>query len=232
MLVAYAVFCSTLGSTFPDPPESLSAREALQPFNVLVGSWKATGYPENVSKEERAAGMWVETDTWSWKFKGEDAWLEVKFEKGKYFTAGELRYLSEKKLYQLQLFAADKSSVTYQGSLKEKVLALDRVNGPSQQEERLVISLLHANRHLYRLESRPMSSTLPFDKKYQVGATKEGVPFADVGQGFECIVSGGAPSMKVTYLGKDYYVCCSGCREEFKSDPEKYIKEAAAKAKK
>ena len=36
---------------------------------------------------------------------------------------------------------------------------------------------------------------------------------------------------KVTYKGKDYYVCCSGCRDEFKANPEKYIKEAEAKAK-
>ena len=44
-------------------------------------------------------------------------------------------------------------------------------------------------------------------------------------KGPECIVSGGLGTMKVTYKGKDYYVCCSGCRDEFKSDPEKYIKE-------
>ncbi len=37
--------------------------------------------------------------------------------------------------------------------------------------------------------------------------------------------------MRVTYNGKEYYVCCSGCREEFKADPEKYIKEAAKKGK-
>jgi len=29
-----------------------------------------------------------------------------------------------------------------------------------------------------------------------------------------------------------YYVCCSGCKDEFKSDPEKYIKLAAEKKKK
>jgi YHS domain-containing protein len=35
----------------------------------------------------------------------------------------------------------------------------------------------------------------------------------------------------VSYNGKDYYVCCSGCRDAFKENPEKYIKEAEAKAK-
>jgi YHS domain-containing protein len=230
-----AVFTLALAATgnpFPDPPKPANAKEALQPFNVLVGSWKGTGYPENVTKEERAAGMWVETDSWTWKFKGEDAWLEVAFEQGKHFTTGELRYLAEKNAYQLKLTAADKSTVTYVGTLKEKVLTLDRVGGPSSEEQRLVFSLLHNNRHLYRFETRPANSTLAFDKKFQVGATKEGVPFADVPKGLECIVSGGAGTIKVSYMGKDYYVCCTGCRDEFKADPEKYIKEAAEKAKK
>ena len=94
-----------------------------------------------------------------------------------------------------------------------------------------MFSLLHYNRYLYRFETRPAGSALGFDKKYQVGATKEGVPFAEVPKGPECIVSGGLGTMKVTYKGKEYYVCCSGCRAEFQADPEKYIKEAEAKAK-
>ena len=58
------------------------------------------------------------------------------------------------------------------------------------------------------------------------------MPFADVPKGPECIVSGGLGTMKVSYNGKEYWVCCSGCRDEFKENPEKYIKEVEAKAKK
>ena len=124
-------------------------------------------------------------------------------------------------------------SATFTGSLtdKDKVLALARTDGPAAEEQRLVFSLLHHNRHLYRFETRPAGTTVAYGKKYQVGATKEGEAFANVPKGPECIVSGGLGTMKVTYKGKDYYVCCSGCRDEFKSDPEKYIKEAEAKAK-
>jgi hypothetical protein len=98
--------------------------------------------------------------------------------------------------------------------------------------DRAEYSLLHHNRHLYRFETRPAGTTVAFTKKYQVGATKEGVAFADVPKGPECIVSGGLGTMKVLYKGKEYYVCCSGCRDEFRENPEKYIKEAEAKAKK
>jgi YHS domain-containing protein len=37
------------------------------------------------------------------------------------------------------------------------------------------------------------------------------------------------------YMGKTYYFCCSGCRDEFNASPAKYVKEyeeKQAKAKK
>ncbi|MFM8273271.1 MAG: YHS domain-containing protein [Gemmata sp.] len=230
--VVLALLCSGADSPKPAP----AAREALQPFNVLVGSWKGSGAPEG-TKEERAAGAWEETVAWTWKFKDRDAWLEVNFTKGRHFTKGELRYTPDKGAsepkFTLTLAAPDKTVATFTGSLtdKDKVLALTRTGGPATEEQRLVFSLLHSNRHLYRLETRPAGTTVAYSKKYQVGATKEGEPFANVAKGPECIVSGGVGSMKVTYKGKDYWVCCSGCRDEFKENPEKYIKEAEAKAK-
>ena len=92
-----------------------------------------------------------------------------------------------------------------------------------------MFSLLHHNRHLYRLDTRPAGTAVAFGRKWQVGATKEGVPFADVPKGPECIISGGLGTIKVTHKGTDYYVCCTGCRDEFKDNPEKYIKEYEAK---
>jgi hypothetical protein len=225
-----------------DPPaQPIAAKDALQPFNLLVGSWKGSGAPEG-TRDERAAGAWSETIEWVWKFKGSEAWLTVAFDKGKHFTKGELHYTPDpvkkdgpkaaEPRFTLTLTAPDKSTSRFVGSLKEKVLTLDRADGPADEQQRLVISLLHHNRYLYRFESRPAGTTVAFSRKYQVGATKEGVPFADVPKGPECIVSGGLGTIKVTYKGKDYWVCCSGCRDEFKADPEKYLKEAAAKAKK
>jgi hypothetical protein len=37
--------------------------------------------------------------------------------------------------------------------------------------------------------------------------------------------------MTVTYNGKSYPVCCTGCRDEFNENPEKYVARAEAKAK-
>lgn len=241
LLTAASVHPTAQPDTLPfcqcDAPAPLTPKEALQPFNVLVGSWKGSGAPEG-TREERAAGAWEERITWEWKFGDQNAWLAVTIDKGKHFAKGELRYTPEKGAKQprftLTLTTPDKSTATFVGGLDEKgkVLTLARTGGPAGEEQRLVFSLLHHNRHLYRLERRPAKTTIAFEREWQVGATKEGVAFADVPKGPECIVSGGLGTMKVTYKGKDYYVCCSGCRDEFKANPEKYIKEAEAKAKK
>jgi len=224
------VLLLSAGDKVPAVLPPITAREALQPMNVLVGSWKGTGYPESGTKEERAAGLWTETVAWAWQFKGDDAWLAATFVKGKHFAAGELRYSVEKAAYQFVAVAADKTKRTFTGTLKDKVLTLERADTAAGEDQRLVFTLLHHNRHLYRFDTRAAGSALGFVKKFQVGATKEGVPFAEVVKGPECIVTGGVGTMKVSYNGRDYYVCCSGCRDEFKADPEKYIKEALLKA--
>ena len=38
--------------------------------------------------------------------------------------------------------------------------------------------------------------------------------------------------MAVTYKGETFYVCCSGCRDAFNENPEKFIKEYEAKKNK
>jgi YHS domain-containing protein len=38
--------------------------------------------------------------------------------------------------------------------------------------------------------------------------------------------------MQVTHKGKTYYVCCSGCRDAFRDEPEKYIREYEESLKK
>lgn len=200
-------------------------REALKPFNELIGSWKALGTPEG-TRAEKEKGLWRETILWEWQFKGNDAWLNVSIDKGKYFTDGILRYLPDKDLFQLSLNTTDKQAVTFTGPLKDHLLTLERQDDKTKQTQRLVVSLLHSNRYLYHYEVKPEGKTL-FSKVYMVGATKEGVPFA-IGSGETgplCVVSGGPPTSPVSYKGKTYYVCCGGCREAFKAEPEKYIKE-------
>ena len=105
-----------------------------------------------------------------------------------------------------------------------------REDDQKKETQRLVISLLHSNRYLYRYEVKPRGKTL-FARRYQVGCTKEGVDFAGGDGKPECVVSGGLGKITVSYKGQTYYVCCSGCADAFKEEPEKYIKEYEAKKK-
>jgi hypothetical protein len=225
------LFLLALHLNAADAPAKRSPKEALQAFNSLIGSWKATGTPEG-TREEKQRGFWIETVRWEWQFKGGDAWLTVAFDKGKHFRKGELRYLPEKDLFQLRLETAAQETLRFEGPFKDGRLTLDRRDEDKKQDQRLTVSLLHANRFLYHYQVKPLQSGL-YTKLYQVGATKEGVPFAAGDGKPECIVSGGLGTMAVTYKGQTYYVCCSGCRSAFNEEPERYIKEyEESKAKK
>jgi hypothetical protein len=230
-LAAVTFVCVLVAPLGADAPKAKTPREALKPLNVLVGSWKGTGTPEG-PPEVRNKEHWVETVAWEWQFKGDDAWLAVTFDKGKYFARGELRYLPAGDEFELKLTTVGKDTLTYTGTLKGKQLALDRPLKDEKLVERLTFSLLHDNRITYRLETKPEGGTT-FTKKYLVGMTKEGVAFADVGVSErECIVSGGLGTIAVSHESKTYYVCCSGCRDEFRANPAKYVKEWEAKRSK
>lgn len=206
-------------------------REALQTFSDIIGDWKCTGTPVG-SKDDVQKGFWTERMSWEWQFKDKDVWLKGAFEKGKNFTHGEIRYVPDKDHFTLTLTLLNKEKVTYVGSVeirdKTKIITFERDG--NKETQRLVFTLLHSNRFLYRYEAKPDGRPL-FAKKWSVGATKEGESFA-VGDGKpECIVSGGAGTSPVSYMGKTYYVCCSGCRDEFNANAAKYVKEYEAKLK-
>jgi hypothetical protein len=205
-------------------PAQRSPREALQAFGDLIGSWRGTGTPSSPTGTK--ADFWTETIAWEWQFKGNDAWMKVTFEKSKNFTAGELRYLPEKDQFSLTVRTPSKESLTFTGALKDRVLTLDR--DQDGEIQRIVITLLHPERYLYRYEVRPAGKAL-FARKFQVGATKEGIAFAAGDGKPECVVSGGLGTIPVSYMGKTYYVCCSGCRDEFRENPAKYVAEYEAK---
>ena len=207
-------------------------KQALRAFQDLIGTWRGAGNPEG-TREEKQKGFWTETLSWEWQFKDKDVWLKVDFQNGKYFKHGELRYLMAKEHYQLTLTTADKKTLVFTGPLKDRRLTLERTDDQAQESQRVVVTLLHSNRFLYRYEVKPEGKPL-YTTRFQVGATKEGVPFATAGSVRpECVVSGGLGTMPVMHNGKTYYVCCSGCRDAFRDEPDKYIREfEEAQAKK
>lgn len=137
-----------------EAPAKRKPKDALQAFNDLIGSWRGTGTPEG-TQEEKRKGFWTESISWSWHFKGEDAWLGVTFEKSKYFASGELRYLPDKDAYQLTLRTPTKEALVFDGKLKDRQLTLTRADTTKKQTQQIIISLLHSNRYIYRYEIKP-----------------------------------------------------------------------------
>jgi YHS domain-containing protein len=215
----------TLLSAQPQAETKKSPREALQAFSQLIGTWKCTGTPQG-SAADKQKGFWTEKMRWEWQFKDKDAWLKIDFEKGKHFKVGEVRYVPDKDSYTLVLTTVKDEKITYVGNIeqreKTKVITLEREVG--KETHRLEFKLLHDDVFNYfyyvKAEGRPL-----FSQKWKVLATKDGQAFATGSGKPECIVSGGTGTTAVSYQGKTYYVCCSGCRDEFNANAAKYVKE-------
>src|ERR1700676_1516608 len=145
----------------------------------MIGKWNAAGVPEGAA-EKQQEGHWSEVLDWAWKFKGDDAWLTVAFDKGKHFKSGELRALPKENTFQLKVETTDKRTLVFAGEFKDRYLTLERVDPKTKETEKLTFALLHSNRITYRSEVKPDGKTF-FTKLYRVGATKDGEPLVSTG---------------------------------------------------
>ena len=197
------------------------AKTALREVGEFVGEWKGNG-------EAKAGGkntLWKETLSWGWKFKGGDAWIALDVKGGKYVAAGELRYDPRVKLYRLTLTDAARKERTYEGKLSRNRLVLSHKDAATGDVSRVTVyTLADGARMIVRSEVQTKGRG-PFADVFRVAATREGEAFAGGGKKAVCVVTGGLGTMPVSYLGKTYHVCCTGCRDEFNADPKKYVDE-------
>jgi hypothetical protein len=193
-------------------------REALQALQDYIGSWKGNGALES----DRT--LWKESTNWGWRFKGKDAWLTLEFPDSKHFKKGEMRFLPDKEIYQLTLVDVNKKKQIFEGKLKKGVLTLERKDAESKETQQLKMNMAGGGiRSIYTYSVKPENRTL-YTKRWQVSFTKEGESFGTAQKRVECIVTGGLGTMAVSFNGATYYVCCSGCRDAFNENPEKFVK--------
>jgi hypothetical protein len=200
-------------------------KEALQALQDYIGSWKGNGYSEN----DRT--LWKESTNWGWRFKGKDTWLTLEFPDFKHFKKGEMLYLVDKEIYQLTLTDPKDKKLVFEGKLKKTFLTLERKDPDTKETQQLKMNIAGGGiRSVYTYSVKPENRTL-YSKRWQVAFTKEGESFATAQKKIECIVTGGLGTIPVSFGGVTYFVCCSGCRDAFNENPEKFIKEAAKKKK-
>lgn len=206
----------------------LAAKEALEAFNPLVGGWRGVGQPQRSSNK----GAWTETGEWVWEIKKDVVGLRYNVADGKQLATALLTYDPAKKAYVLEATLPDKSTRRYEGTLAENKLTLESKADAAGVVHQLVLTRLNEKRTLVLYQSRKGEQT-QFARVAEVGYTREGTKLAEEGaDGPECVVTGGKGTMQVSYKGKTYYVCCTGCRDAFLDDPEGILAEYAERVAK
>lgn len=217
-------------ATIPLPDEKptkdkdfATSKKALLEVQDFIGLWNLEG----TQKMSGKTTAWKEKVSWGWRFKDGDSWITVDFAegKGKYFKNGTLKYDVEKKKYILALTLSDKSELVFDGELpKGGGLKLEGKDAKTGDVHRLAMNtLVEGIRFQLRYEKQDGGKGL-FSNVFAMNGNKDGESIAGTSKKPECIVSGGAASIAVTHQGNKYFVCCTGCRDEFIASPEKYIK--------
>jgi len=89
----------------------------------------------------------------------------------------------------------------------------------------MTIALLDNDQYLVEIKRRATATATP-QSLDTVRQQRIGTSFA-VAQsdnpGPKCIVSGGLGTMSVSFDGKNYPVCCSGCAAAFNDDPQRWL---------
>lgn len=200
-------------------------QEALAPLNSLIGGWRGSGQVRRGSTR----GAWQETGTFVWKFGGGKIGVEYQVKDGKHLGTGLLSWDSAKKEFTMDAVLADGSKRTYRGKLDKKVLILESTPNDAGEISRVTLRQLNEKRMLVLYEKRRAGSSF-YSRVGEVGYTREGTRLASSGSsGPECVVTGGAGTIKVSHEGKTYYVCCTGCRDAFNDDPVGILADYRAK---
>jgi hypothetical protein len=223
-----ALFCLTSANsrTAETDTDKQAVKTALQNFQEYIGAWNGNGESKTGKSE-----FWKETMNWAWKFaKDGNSWLQVEFKDDKTFDKGEMKFLPDKKKYQLTLTGKDKKDQIFLGEIKQKRVVFTRVDDKSSDKFTLTMFTTNDGA-LFKMEYTVQSGGKGIDKKlFEVNHKKEGVSLSG-GKKNECIVSGGAGTIPVTFGGKTYYVCCGGCRDAFNENPKKFVDEFEKKNK-
>ena len=204
------------------PADRETTIRVLQKLGTLIGDWKGVAQPKRGSN----AGAWSEKAQAAWDFANSKADLVVAFEPGQQFHQAAFSLADDGGTPNLTLTPIQGESI-----LLLRVLADD--DNPFDDESWIFLSAedsVPQTRCTVRIIS-DIRVTLLFEEKStekgsyrrlsEIGMTRAGSRLASGSTGErQCIVTGGLGTMKVSFEGKTYYVCCEGCKQAFDADPK------------
>lgn len=222
-----------LGAAAPGPTADREAearradQAALGRFGGLVGDWRGAGQVRRGSTQ----GAWTEAGAWAWRLEPGSARLELQVTRGKFLRSATL-IPPAKPDGPLMLEAVFPDGM--RRSFRERPGTTDpsqptvfEAEGPGDGVRRITLTTPNENRFLLLYEGGAAGANV--GRLGEVGSTRVGAAFAAGEAGPKCIVTGGRGTMTVSYQGKTYPVCCSGCRDLFNQDPAAVLAEAAAR---
>lgn len=246
-LALNAVEVSTVDATGtgskPDPEKQIQTIIAkLQPLQILLGQWRGT------TRREYENFKAVDIHEWVWDLRSNPAQpaLTIQSDKSPYIRKGRLTWDTEQNKFALTVTDPAGATRQFAGDFTEPVHEivgsddkLHRVfrlefnqneNGENSELWQLAFAQQENNRYLLEVGRR--RGKAEFARFDTVSTQREGTSFAVSDTGYAektCIISEGLGTMEVTYKGRSYWVCCTGCKAAFEEDPETWIARAAKK---
>jgi hypothetical protein len=215
-------------------------------LQVLLGDWRWITRKEFGGSKKSAEDL-----TWIWDFQTDETQpsLTAKSAAHPYFQQVWLTYLPDDETFQVTAKTPDSQTRVFRGAWTaggepreesdgKKVqhtfkMQLTQISPDDGEQWQLVFNQLDNNQYLMDLTRRPASGQ-QFGPLDVIRQQRLGTSFAVADSdnpGPKCIISGGLGTMSVTYQGKTYPVCCSGCAAAFNDDPERWLAKLAAREK-
>jgi len=200
-----------------------SVVSAMQPLQVMLGKWRGT------TNKEFKGFKKVEELEWIWDFRTSRAQpaLTVKSDKSPYISEGRMTYLPEKELFQFTAttpegtqhvmtgtFVSEPEEFTGDDNKPQKKYKLSLAEADTDHDEAWQVDFDQQENNRYLVKVFRKRGGGKFQLVDTVGTQRQGTSVAandeDYGEK-KCIISGGLGTMTVSYNGKSYYVCCTGC---------------------
>jgi ribosomal protein L24E len=216
-----------LGVAAADKPadDLAAAKTHLAKMQPLVGQWRGVGQPQRGSTKD----SWIEEVDWAWSFS-DGASLVGQLPKGKYFRSSQLVPGAEPGAFVLIAMPTEGDKIEYVGKLDDgERLVLQATEPRAGLPERISFRFVAGGDRLLVLLERKSGVSDQFVRLAEIGYTRKGSGFGQGASQPECVVTGGLGTMEVTYEGKTYFVCCTGCRDYFNENPAEVLAEYAAR---
>ena len=213
----------------------LAIRQMLKPFQVLVGTWRG------ITNKAHGGDKVIDSTQWAWDLLTDPKHpaLVMSSKENPHVHTARLTYLPEQENFQLIMVEGQGQRI-FMGNFSKpvedvpgdndklqrtyKLEMTEEASATSKELFRFVFNQQENNRYLLEIYRKKGAGV--FVRIDTVATQREGTSFAlsdsDYGEK-TCIISQGLGTIQVSYQGKSFWVCCTGCKAAFEEDPVRWI---------